>query len=419
LVWPLAAVADADPPADGADPLTHYAQACEEPYFDLLSTLANPGSEEYGALSETGHRNPQADPRAASEVSCSALIEQLRAVANPAPEVRLALLKARAWVGDYHREAFCAEVRVIAEDLPDHPEALYELAHCADAASGRIPLLQKVLEIEPRHHNALKSMVRFFSRNRDDEVDYGVDDETLARHRNAFYEIAKLVQYKIEAAGFIYQAAIDAGDHRAGEAVRDRLRQDLDLDALDYGPAHREASLDRVCSMSIFNLDLEELCLAAVETLAGEAATAGASIPGDVLGQMETAFELLKHRPWMANAGAAERVKALLEAHPAPLWTSEHHRVHAMTATVWGDRIASLRRAIDLDSGNLRARCDLAEALVTTGGRTEAAALYLDLSSDSPPCNSEEALRGLEEQAQRGIGKPLASPEDPVEFFLH
>ena len=90
-----------------------------------------------------------------------------------------------------------------------------------------------------------------------------------------------------------------------------------------------------------------------------------------------------------------------------------------MTATVWGDRIASLRRAIDLDSGNLRARCDLAEALVTTGGQTEAAALYLDLTSDSPPCNPGEALRRLEEQSQRGTGKPLASPGDPVEFFLH
>ena len=400
--------------------MADYVQACEAPYFDRLSTIANPGSEEYGALSEAGHRSPQADPRAASEVSCAAFIERLRAVADPPPEGRLALLKARAWVGDYHEEAFCAEVRVIAEDLPEHPEALYELALCADAVSGSLPLLQKVLEIEPRHHDALKTMVRFSSLDRDDEVEYGMDAETLARHRNALYEVAKLVNYKIEAAGFIYQAALDAGDHGAGEAVRDRLRRDVGLDALDYSPARRRESLDRVCSLGIFDLDLEELCLAAVETLVGEAASAGASIPEDVLRYMKHAFELLKYRPSMANAGAAERVKALLEAHPAPLWTSEHHRVHAMTATVWRDRIASLRRAVDLDYGNLRARCDLAEALVVTGGRTEAATLYLDLTSDSPPCNPGEALRRLEEQAQRGTGKPLASPEDPVEMiFLH
>ena len=418
LAWSLAAVAEADSPAAGGDPLTDYVHACEAPYFDFLSTLANPGSEEYRARSESGHSTPQGDPRSASEASCSAFIGQLRAVADSSPEGRLALLKARAWVGDYHSETFCAEVRVIAEDLPEHPEALYELAQCAGAASVRMPLLQKVLEIEPRHHNALKSMVRFFSPKHDDEVDYGMDDETLARHRNALYEVAKLVDYKIEAAGFIYRAAIDAGDRSAGEAIRDRLRRDLDLDALDYGPARRGESLDRVCSRSIFDLDLDEFCLAAVETLAGEAATAGASIPGEVLRHMETAFELLRYRPWMANAGAAERVKALLEAHPEPLWTSEHHRVHAMTATVWEDRIASLRRAVDLDYGNLRARCDLAEALGTTGGRTEAAALYLDLTSDSPPCNPGEALNRLEEQARRGT-KPLASPESPVEFFLH
>ena len=418
-MWPLAGVADADPPATGADPLADYVQECEAPYFDRLSTVANPGSQEYGALSEAGHSDPQADPRSASEVSCSAFIERLEAVADPPPEGRLALLKARAWVGDYQEEAFCGEVRVIAEDLPDHPEALYELAQCAAAASVRVPLLQKVLEIEPTHHNALKSVVRFFSRDRDDKVDYGIDAETLTRHRHALYEVAKLVDYKIESAGFIYQAAIDAGDRKAGEAVRDRLRRDVGLDALDYGPARRGQSLDRVCSLLIFDLDLEELCVAAVETLAGEAATAGASIPGDVLGHMEYAFELLKYRPWMANAGAAERVKALLEAHPAPLWTSEHHRVYAMTATVWGDRIASLRRAVDLDYGNLRARCDLAEALVTTGGRTEAAALYLDLTSDSPPCDPGESLRRLEDQAQRGTGKPLASPGSPVEFYLH
>ena len=278
--------------------------------------------------------------------------------------------------------------------------------------------MQEALKLDPWHYNSLRALTQFVLRHGEHD---GVDAESAARHRHAFYEVAKPFD-KLGAAVTIHEAAVAVGDHDAATAIARRVRQDLGLDALNYGPARRAGSLGRVCSVAVFDLDLEDLCLSAIKALAGEAATAVAPIPDDVLRHLEYAFERLKYRAWQTGpkTGAAQRLKALLEAHPAPLWTSEHHRVHAMTAAVWGDRIASLRRAIDLDYGNLRARCDLAEALVATRGRIEAATLYLDLTSDSPPCNPGEALRRLEEQAQRGTGKPLASPEDPVEMiFLH
>ena len=149
--------------------------------------------------------------------------------------------------------------------------------------------------------------------------------------------------------------------------------------------------------------------------------TGGTAVPGDVLRHLGHAFELLRFHPWKAGpkTAGAESLRALLEAHPAALRSSEHHRILAKTAATWGEHVGALRRSVDLDSGNLQARCDLARALAVTGERVAAAALYLDLTSaEAAPCNAGAMLRKLEELAMQGTNGPIASPEDPVESVL-
>ena len=395
-----------------ADPVEEYKQACEAPFFDHLSTIANPSLEEENALIKAAW--------SVSDDTCLALVDRLAAVADPVPETRLALHLARDWLGEYGEsdDARCDEVRVIAEELSGHPDVLYELSHCTDTNSERASLLQKVLMTEPRHQHALRSLTGLVSHAGDA---YGMDAETLIRHGNTLYEVAMHVDHKVSAAVFIHQTGNDASNHESGEVIRQRLRRDLGLDALDYGLAGRAGSLRRVCSFSMFKLGFEGLCVSAFETLVEESLATGLPIPDDVLRQLEQAYEDLRYGPWRMTpkTGAANHLKALLDTHPESLRSSEYHRVHAETAAVWRDRIALLRRAVDLDYGNLRARCDLAEALAATGARSEAGAVYLDLmSSGSPPCKPGRALRSLDEQSLWGTNATIASPEDPVEFII-
>ncbi len=362
------------------------------------------------------------DSRAASTVTCSALVERLSALASPEPEEHLALFKARSWLGDYSNGAYCDGARAIAEYSPDHPEVLLDLARCTDGA-GRaertVTLLVRALEIDPEHVDALAFLTRLVWYLDDD---FGVEAATLARHRRTFYEVAERDDGKIDAAVYIHAAAVDVGDRKAAVAIRDRVRRDLGFDALDYGPEHWADSLQRRCGERLFELDLEDLCLSAIGTLVADAAAVGEAIPDDVLGHIDDALKLF-HSTWRTGpkTDAAARLKAVLDAHPEPWRSSEHYRVYARTAPVWADRISSLRRAVDLDFGNLRARCELAEALALTGGRYEAWSVYMHMataSAGTPPCDPEKALHSVEDQALRGVDGALVDPDDPVKFMV-
>lgn len=217
--------------AVAADPLVDYEKACEAPYFARLSAVAHPSPEENETLFDAAW--------SASDVACSRLVKRLAAISDPSPEGRLALIKARAWLGEYTEEQRCDEVQALAGDLTGQTAGLYELAQCAATDVERMSLLQKVLDLDPRHHDALKSLTGFVSHTGDD---HGMDTKTLDQHRRTFYEVAKLVDYKITAAMHMHKAANEAGGR---EAIRNRLRRDLGLDAMDYGPARRDGSLSR------------------------------------------------------------------------------------------------------------------------------------------------------------------------------
>ena len=399
LVAGIAHMADASD-----DPLEDYLRACEA--ASVVGGVVGP------------------------EVTCSALVERLSALTAPAPEARLALVKARAWLGHYPDEVdYCNAVRSLAEDLADSPDVLYTLAICSywPMPSGPFGIrrgneslisgLQATLALAPDHEDALDFLVY---KIRALGYGYGVDAAALTAYATTLYEITG----RLSAAEAVFAAALDANDPGQAEAIRERVRRDLNLDALDYGPEHRRDSLQRSCGdESLFYLDLEGPCLDALRSLARSAADAGEAIPddvldrmGDVLGRLQVPHvEGFRYKPWKTGpkTGAVAGLKAVLGALPEPLRSSEHYRVYARTAADWADRIGPLRRAVDLDSGNFTAQCDLANALAWTGERDEARSFYMhikDAATAAMPCDFESALLSLDEVDRQDEMRLRVSP---------
>lgn len=366
-----------------ADPVEEYRRACEAPHFEVLSVMTHPGD-----------RTPI--DWAAAEKPCKAFIDRLKGEPGASSdETRLALYLAKIWLGGYpEKQQRCAEIGKIVERLPRDADALFEWSWCVDDDDDYIALLKRTVEMG--HSEARSSLISSFEYTGNY---YGIPPETLARHAEELYEDANYVSEKYKAAQAIYRIALETGDRDAAEAIQKRLIRDHGLDSLDFTPAQRHGSLDRACAVQMFVLDLEgDLCVPALEALADDAAARGEAIPPDVLLHMEDAFERFERGTWSNGpkpVGAA-KLAAILDAHPDPLRSSEHLRVLAKTAAGWDERVGGLRRAVELDPGNLRARCDLADALAFTGALDEAASLYKGLmAAEHPPCRAGDALGRL------------------------
>ena len=389
-----------------------------------------------------------------SAVACTAFAKRLSDLTSPAPEERLALFRARAWLGHYSGSTVerCDDFRAVAEDLLHRPDVLFGLAVCSywplpSGPDGRhradenlVSLLREALALDPGHVAALDLLIH---RVRARGYGYGVDAADLAGYAATLYGLTG----GLGAAEAAFEAFLDAGDPDGAESIRERVRRDLGLDALDYGPQRREDSLALACSEGLFGLGLEDACLSAVEMLAA-AADSGETIPRDVLGHARNAVERLRrqarladvrkddpemsrrydHEAW-ADGGRsrqAERLRAVLGTHPEPLKSSEHYLAYAATAPSWGKHIDALRRAVELDRGNPKARCGLAGALTATGAWAEARSIYVDLAAvdDKPPCDAEAGLRQIEEMERSfeamekhgGVAKMTVSPDDPFPF---
>jgi len=326
---------------------------------------------------------------------CRAFIQRLEAATDASDEARLALFLARKWLGGYlDKEGRCTGIRQIVERLPRNADALFELSYCIDDDDAHMALLRNL--VETGHPGARRRFVFMFEHSGDY---YGVPPETLAGYAEALYKNADDVSQRYRAAQAIYKMALDSGDRDAAEAIQTRLVRDHGLDSLDYAPAHRDESLDRACAVHMFAMDLEQdLCIPALEALAAEASLAGEAIPPGVLLHMADAFDYFEFGTWSngPKPQGVARLAAMLDSYPEPLRSSEHLRVRAK-ANGWSDRIGWLRRAVDTDPGNLRARCDLAEALAFVSAVDEAASLYKGLmaAEDEPPCRASEALGRL------------------------
>lgn len=391
----------------------------------------------------------QAGSPAAREI-CSAFVARLAALANPSPEARLALFKARGWIGGIASpEAYCREVEAIAAELRSRPVVLLDMATCSYYADSKQPsgtegeerqadetaasLVLEALAIDPEHVDSLEYLIRLVGPEA-----YsgrygiaGIDAVVLARHATTLYGL----NGSISAAKVAVDAAVDAGMTAGADEFRVRVLRDLRLAELDYGPARRDESLTLACSDDVFTLGFANYCLSAIETLAKTAADRGEPMGDDVLRHLRFAFIRLKlqarqadtvkndprraHRveyeAWAGKDGQAARLKAVLDAHPEPLRSSEHYRAYASTAPTWGGRIAALRRAAELGIDNLEARCELAAALVNIGERAEAWSIYADLAAPDrmPPCDPNAGFQNIESLEQHGE-PPRVGSDDPI-----
>ena len=372
-----------------------------------------------------------------SAESCARLADRLATVERPTRAERLALFKARVRLARRAgREADnCAGLAAIAADHPDYAYALYFLSYCVPTVASEpdgqsaVTLLKLAAEIEPDNYLVLARLL-FLAEGFPPEAAglsgrvSDIDPGSLAAYREAMYEAgnARAVWWQavlkdaepddpaaedllqatvwegpLLAGRYIYAAAAREGDLAAAEALRDRLRRDLELDALDYGLESARASLALACQPSLYvDLGLEDVCLSGVEKLAGRASADGLPLPGYVVKVVDLAADHLRRAACAASKGASlagrlaiypgeclpeatetaavRRLRAVLEHHGGA-WSSEHHRVHAQGFLGDDKRLEGLRAALWADAGNARARCDLAAALAARGDSAGADAL--------------------------------------------
>ena len=402
-----------------ADPSADYYRACEHAAFDHALSAPH-------ILTRAEFNERRAEGRRRAEDSCAAFVARLARLPDPTLEERLALFQATRWIGE--DGDYCGAAMPFAQALPDNSaDALQVRSVCAADREASLALLLRSLEADPRHprhHSGLKRL-RWKVWFGGAEVDAEVDAETLLRHWNTDYEIARSPGEKTSAAALIYATAVEAGDQEVAEEIRVRVRRDLGLDTLEF--KRREATLELVCEHAILELDLEELCTGGMERLAAESATLGHPLPPDILRPLERIIRLISGIRLTSGGGggpeerdALARLQTLLDGYPEHLKSSEHLRVYAEAFREGPERIGALRRAVYLDPGNLAARCGLAKTLERTSPE-EAWSIYADLAAEPADlpmlCDPEVSLQRLEERARTGATDDEA-PQEQIEEVI-
>ena len=362
------------------------------------------------------------DPWSPAEdaTACSELVERLAAADSPSRDERLALLLMRrnSLVGaGVAPDEGCAGLEAISADHPDYAEALYYIAlyDCAGGKSESVAVLRRAAQIEPGRYRVLDSLlmlVEGFPPEADgrgmvagiEPGTLGIDADTLAGYREAFYEAGKAYTAWRHAlfgdadyrgwnglflpARHIRAAALREGDIRAAQAIQARLRRDLGIDTLGYGPEEARNSLALACYPAVYGyLGLEDICVSGIENVAGQAAAEGLTLPGYVLEAVARVTDSLRRAACAGSKGESPfveklalmpgecegpeatetanvaRLRVVLEEHVGA-WSSEHHRVYAQGFLGDGARRDGLRAALRANPENAQARCDLARALL-------------------------------------------------------
>ena len=396
-----------------ADASSDYFRACEQTALDhALSAPHLITRVEFNQRLREGRRR--------AEVSCAALIARLKELPDPTPEERLALFRATRWVGE--EGDFCTAAMPFARALPDaDPDALQVRSACASDRGESVALLLRSLDADhrhPRHRSGLKQLYWEVWRGGAE-----VDAKTLLRHWNTDYEISESLGEKTRAAALVYATAVESGNQGAAEDIRARVRRDLRLDSLEF--ERREAILELVCDHAILEFDLEELCTGGMERVTAESAALGDPLPPDILRPLEGAIRLMAGTRLIIIGGgggpeereALTRLRTILEGYPEHLKSSEHLRVYAGTLPEGRERIGILRKATNLDPGNLAARCGLAKSLERTSPE-EAWSIYTELAArptDLPShCDPEVSLQRLEHRATTE-----GADNEVEDIFLH
>lgn len=336
--------------------------------------------------------------RFSSDAACVELADRLAKIEQPSREERLALAWSLYKVGFVSRAAACAATEALVTEHPGYADALFLLSRCAEPGhDDAMTLLLRAVEIEPDNYRVLRHLTW------ESNDTTGIDPGTMAAYRESQYAAAKArVAWRrkvmrteamaaepefvwaelYNAARRIYTTALRERDFNAVEALQVRFRRDAGLDDLD---PESPDSLALACRYPPY-IGLVEVCISVVERVAERTSADGLPLPREVLERVERVTEKLRRDacassmgqsragllilPPGACAGAeatetasVSRLRAVLEHHGGT-WSSEHHRVHAQGFLGDDARRDGLRAALRADPQNVRARCDLARALL-------------------------------------------------------
>ena len=438
-----------------------YARSCVAPYHEELA------GAQATQFDREAYQRVVLAARAAAADSCSAFVERIEKHAQPGEEESQELRDARELLAEPPRGR-CVEARMIAEVVRS-AESLYELAQCHPFGEEGTALLREAVEINPGHLGALSLLMIAV-----------LDTQTRAEYGASLYQRSEDIDDRMDAAKAIIEGAVDRGDLAAVLEIRERIRRDLlsqpplrrcaaNLDSLGL----REVCLEAIEAVAAGAASASEVLPDKVVSLVdrlfwdiglsinmpnrirSEAEVAELLATPEMRAQLAAVYEdepELRHvledeaelarwmrgdpemlelldrdarladwlgwEPWgVRKAGQVERLKAVLENHPERLRTSEHYLALANTASTWRERIASLRRAVELEAGSVRARCELAAALARVGDLAGARRGYRDLLADEDgSCNARGRLEALNNQAPEEVA-PLDGPVNLIYFM--
>ena len=325
-------------------------------------------------------------------VRCRTLLGALGELKNPSTEERVAL-----GLGTYHlayamgdaelKESARRELAALASERPDNVVVVYALAvSFAEEPSSAIPLMRRVVELDPRCVKVMFHLSRYL--DTDDDPDQAREYRRLL---DGLYEHAP-ASWRLYHAARKYETHIHDGQTEVAERFRSQVVDDMNLATLPVDDANRKASLEIACGDYAFELRFEEFCLRVIEALVQRDRDAGLGFSANLganLGNFAKQMLFVRGtdcadadrrvgQPRCVGVKGIEyaiRVRDLLDSEPDAGRNAAFHMAYAETVGP-GRKVRELRKAWRFDRANGAVGLRVADALKDQGRHDEAIDAY-------------------------------------------
>ena len=338
-----------------------------------------------------------------TSVHCRTLLEALAELQSPSIDERIAY-----GLGTFHlayaegdteaKESARRHLGALAVERPDDVLVVNALAiSFAEEPSSAIPLMRRVIELDPRCVNVMFHLSRYLD---SDDPDQALEYRHLL---DRLYEHAP-ASWRLYHAARKYETHLYDGQIQVAERFRSQVINDMNLASLPVDDANREMSLDIACGNYAFELRFEAFCLQLIEALIQRDRTTGIGFSPDVGANLE---HFARQMLFVRGAGCVDTedlvgqprcvggkgidyaiaVRDLLDSEPR---ASRNASFHTAYAEVVGPerRIVELQKAWSFDPANGAVGLRVADALEHEGKRDEAIKAYRSViaNDDGRPC---------------------------------
>ncbi len=284
------------------------------------------------------------------------------------------------------KESARRQLTALATQWPEDVVVVNALAvSFAEEPTVAIPLMRRVIELDPLCVNAMFHLSRYLDA---DDPDHALEYRRLL---DGLYQHAP-ASWRLFHAARKYETLLYDGQTATAERFRSQVVDDMNLATLPVDDANRETSLDIACGSYAFELRFEKFCLEVIEDLVQRDRDRGIVFSATVGANLEHfAKQILFARgvdcvdsdarvgqPRCVGAKGIEyaiRVRDLLDSEPDASRNAAFHLAYAESVGP-GRKVVELRRAWSFDPANGAVGLRVANALRSEGRREEAIKAY-------------------------------------------